>query len=316
MNNFLFRMPGLLTLLLFISCSWFDTPPAKPAPDYFVADYDMSKLAVSDMFGGPEDRGALTNQEMDESSGLVVSRQNPNFIWTHNDSGDENRIFLLRTDGTWANTFYLRGVENRDWEDIAAGPGPREGINYLYIAEIGDNRAEFPFKHIYRFPEPDVTITLHDYPVNDIETITFVYPDNILMDAETLLVDPWTKDIYIITKREFPVTVYRLPYPQSTTDTIVAELYGVLPFTMAVGGDISADGRMIIVKSYDRVYLWQRNENETIANAFMKRPLRLTYVPEPQGEAIGFTPDGNGYYTLSEVRDGIWPRLYYYSRKK
>jgi hypothetical protein len=316
MISFRFRASGVMTLFLLVSCSWFESSPEDREKDFFVADYDMSNLTVTELFGGPEDKGALDYEEMDEVSGLVVSRRNPSFLWTHNDSGDENRIFLLRNDGTWANTFYLPDVTNRDWEDIAIGPGPQEGINYLYIAEIGDNRAQFQLKYIYRFPEPDVTITLHDYPVNNVETITFVYPDNVMMDAETLLVDPWTRDIYIITKREYPATVYRLPYPQSTTETITAQLYGVLPFIMAVGGDISADGRNIIVKTYDRVYLWQRNEGETMAAAFMRKPLRLNYIPEPQGEAVGFTPDGNGYYTLSEVRDGIWPRLYFYSRKK
>ena len=35
-----------------------------------------------------------------------------------------------------------------------------------------------------------------------------------------------------------------------------------------------------------------------------------TYKPEKQGEAIGFTLDGKGYYTTSE---GVFAPIYYYN---
>ena len=40
-----------------------------------------------------------------------------------------------------------------------------------------------------------------------------------------------------------------------------------------------------------------------------RKPLNLPYLIEGQGEAIGFTPDGKGYYTISE---GHYPQLFYY----
>lgn len=46
-------------------------------------------------FGSAVSRGVLDNADIYEASGLAVSRHQPNFIWTHNDSGDPNRIFLL-----------------------------------------------------------------------------------------------------------------------------------------------------------------------------------------------------------------------------
>jgi hypothetical protein len=305
---------SVLFLFTFFQLSCAETP-VPVQKEYFVPEYSMNNLPVSDLYEGPADLGLISNEQMNELSGLAVSRQNPALMWTHNDSGDENRIFLMRNNGSWANTFFLSNIVNRDWEDIAIGPGPEEGVNYIYVADIGDNLAQYPLKYIYRFPEPDVNITLHNTPVRNVETIRFIFPDDVIMDAETLMIDPWTKDIYIVTKREYPVTVYRLPYPQSTTDTIVAEKYGVLPFTMAVGGDISMDGREIIIKSYDQVFLWKRNPGETMKQAFMNKPFRLSYVAEPQGESIAFATDGSGYYTVSEIRDGIPPKLYFYRRK-
>ncbi len=230
-----------------------------------------------------------------------------------------NWIFLVRNDGTRKGTFLLKGAGNRDFEDIAARPGPVENVNYLFVGDIGDNLAMYTYKYIFRFPEPDVSIAdLSDkwVEVDNVERITFVYPDGILMDAETLMVDPWTKDVYIVTKREQSPTVYRLPYPQSTTDTIVAEKYGTLPFSYAVGGDVSVNGKEVLIKTYNEVYLWSRDEGERMCDAFMRPPFRLNYIPEPQGEAIAFALDGSGYYTLSEIRHGIMPRIYFYERKE
>jgi hypothetical protein len=308
-----------ISLCFLASCSLFD--PSDKDPDkntYFEATYDMNLLEESNWFDGPVDLGEINNPEIDESSGMVVCRQDNDMIWTHNDSGDSNRIFLILNNGAYLGTFNLINAKNRDWEDIAIGPGPIANINYLYVAEIGDNNAKYDLKYIYRFPEPDISVlssTVTEVDVHNVETITFVYPDGIKMDAETLLIDPWTKDLYIVTKREWPVTVYRLPYPQSTTETITAEKYGTLPFTFATAGDISADGKEILIKTYDKVFLWTREESESIADAFMQQPVRLKYTPEPQGEAITFHPNGIGYYTLSETRNNITPRVYFYRRK-
>jgi hypothetical protein len=306
----------ILTLLSLLRCDNTSVEPDKP--DYFIAEYDMNSLEVSDLFEGFRAMGDLNNRAIDEASGIAVSRQDFNYIWTHNDSGDMNRIFLLGKDGTYRGTFRLLGAGNRDWEDMAIGPGPSEDLNYLYIGEFGDNLARYPIKYIYRLPEPDINLadsTIQWVDIEAVDRIPFVYPDGIMMDAETLLVDPWSKDIYIITKREFPVTVYKLPFPQSTTDTTVALKYGTLPFTTATAGDISADGKKILVKTYDKVFLWTRVEGESIRDAFMRQPIRVPYSPEMQGEAIAFPENESGYYTLSESRGGITPVVYFYKRK-
>jgi hypothetical protein len=274
----------------------------------------MSELPVSDIFNSGIDVGLVENPEIDEISGMVTSQLDSGMVWVHNDSGDESRIFLLRKDGQYMKTIQISGASNRDWEDIAYGPGPDDNLNYIYIAEIGDNSAKYDVKTIYRFPEPSMSLN-NDSNRVQAESISFVYPNNVRMDAETLLLDPWTKDIFIVTKREFPVKVYRLPYPQSTTDTIIAELYGMLPFTSATAGDISSDGRDILIKNYQDIYFWSRDEGETLANAFLKKPLRLNYAQEPQGEAIAFSLDGNGFYTISEKRNDVTPVVYYYDKK-
>jgi hypothetical protein len=309
----------ILMLLISFYCSKY-VDDDDVVIQFFEANYEMNSLGVdTSLFYPYIGLGVLTNAQIDEASGIAVSRHDSTFIWTHNDSGDLNRIFLFKNDGTYAGAFRIDGAGNRDWEDMAIGPGPVDGMNYLYVADIGDNIVQYSQKHIYRFPEPnialaDTTVQWVNYGDN-VDRITFQYPSDIKMDAEALMIDPWTKDLYIVTKREFPVVVYRLPFPQSTTETIVAQKYGTLPFTLATAGDISADGKEILIKTKEKVFLWTRNEGESIADALIRQPIRVTYTPEPQGEAIAYTGNGCGYYTLSEAKGGIIPTIYYYKRK-
>ena len=126
----------------------------------------------------------------------------------------------------------INGVTNRDWEDIAVGPGPINGKQYIYIGEIGDNSAAYNLKYVYRVMEPDVNSSQNpiDTTLLNIQTISFQYPDG-RRDAETFNDYPLTKDIYIVSKREDSVRVYLLSYPQSTTQTITAVHVAILNLT-------------------------------------------------------------------------------------
>lgn len=272
--------------------------------------------------------GQLADRAINEASGLAASTVNRGMLWTHNDSGDKARIFLIDSLGRTLMRVSLAGIKNRDWEDMAVGPGPDSTKTYIYIGEIGDNDARYEFKYIYRIEEPvykslDTTIT-------SVDTIKFIYPDG-NRDAETLLVDPLTKDVFIISKREKRVNLYRLPFPQSTTDVITAELaaaeldfnrlgdergYHPRYFNQIVGGDISPEGLEVLVKDYSSVYYWKRNRNESIADVLKRMPEVLPYAPEARGEGIAFSGGGWGYYTLSEEVDGHIPHLVFYRRKE
>ncbi len=246
-----------------------------------------------------------------EASGLAASRRNPGVYWTHNDSGDQNRIYALNSAAQHVGTFTIDGFASRDWEDIAVGPGPSAGVNYIYVGNIGDNSAVYDLKYIARFPEPSVASTTPPTTstVFGAEIITFQYPDG-RRDAETLMVDPWTKDIYIVSKRENQVNVYRAAYPQSTSSVITLEYVRTLPDVgWAVGGDISPAGDRIVIKKGSTVYHWCRGATQTVGQALSVTPVEVPYVQEQQGEAICWRADGNGYLTLSEGSD---EQLYWY----
>ncbi|HEY9195008.1 MAG TPA: hypothetical protein VIM77_02045 [Mucilaginibacter sp.] len=262
--------------------------------------------------------GTLNSKLMDETSGIASSSINPDLYYVHNDSGDTSRFFSVTPDGKLRATIYFKGDKTEplgvaDCEDIAVGPGPQKGKSYIYLGDIGDNHADRKHITVYRFQENKLwakDTTTHATPV----PVQLKYPDG-AKDAETLMVDPVEKLLCIVTKRGDSVAVYTAPLNYKANDTLVltrrARLFfpGFKPFKWITAGDISKDGQQILLKSYEKVYYWRRLPDEHIWDTMRRTPKELKYIVEKQGEAIGFTPDGKGYYTTSE---GVFSPVYYY----
>ncbi|MEN9281168.1 MAG: hypothetical protein RL594_103 [Bacteroidota bacterium] len=258
-------------------------------------------------FGGPFRVGTTPIETLPEVSGIVSSIANSSVLWMHNDSGDEPRIFAVTLPGRVVAQVRLEGAKHLDWEDIAKGPGPVAGAAYLYIADIGDNGARRSTVVIYRIREPRIDTTMRDQqlviPADSIERFTVAYADG-PRDAEALLVDPATGDIVIVTKREQRCRVYVAPAPQSTTGIDTLRYHGDIPLQLVTGGDVSPDGSTILLKTYLHVRLWKRQPGQSLASAITGAGKPLPYMPERQGEAIGMTPAGDGFYTTSECEHG------------
>jgi len=293
MKNVLF----LFVILLFASCT-----PRETTTSTSKEFLPGKKLAE------------LTLKKLDEVSGLASSTNNPGLFWAHNDSGNDAEIFLIDQDVKIIQTYVLQGVENRDWEDIAVGPGPDSTKNYVYIGDIGDNSAMFRLKYIYRFEEPVLGAAGKKITIANFDTITFQLP-GAKKDTEALLIDPKTKDIYVISKREEPVYLYQMKYPYPTNDTITALQVGSMPLTQIVAGSFSADGREILIKNYNHVYYWKNSSNKAIPELLMEKPQVIPYEVEPQGESITWAYDNSGFYTISEKDEGKKSFLYFYQRK-
>ncbi|MBN2461205.1 MAG: carboxypeptidase regulatory-like domain-containing protein [Candidatus Cloacimonetes bacterium] len=280
--------------------------------------------AVFVQFGPRVDMGIIEYGPLSEISGIICSRENTNVIWAHNDSGDESRIYALNTGGDHLGIFTLTGAVARDWEDIAIGPGPLDGVDYLYLGDIGDNNLQYDNKFIFRVAEPYVEEDQapEEMSIGEYDIITFQYPQQQKYDAETLMIDPLNGDIYVISKRTVASSdrVFRLAYPQSTTDIIIAEEIGELQIPSGEGygataGDISNSGLEIIIKTYTSVYYWNRSPGMSISQTLATTPAEVYYVQEPQGEALAWKANSMGYYTSGEEPQ-IWlpAHLYFYPR--
>jgi hypothetical protein len=262
--------------------------------------------------------GRLQKREMNEISGIAASGINPDIYYIHNDSGDTSRFFAILPSGQVKSTIYFKGDASelhgvQDCEDIAVGPGPLKSKSYVYLGDIGDNDAERTYITVYRMEEKKAWAT-DSLSVADATPIHLTYPDG-PKDAETLMVDPIEKLMYIVSKRQDSVTVYTTPLNFRPNSTVVltkrCKLFfkGLKLFKWITAGDISKDGSQVLIKSYTKVYYWKRAGNEPIWKTLQNPPRLLPYTQEKQGEAIGFTPDGTGYYTTSE---GVYSPIYYY----
>jgi hypothetical protein len=262
--------------------------------------------------------GTLDSKQMNEISGIAASGIMPDIYYVHNDSGDTSRFFAISPDGKLRSTIYFKGdlkstLGVHDCEDIAAGPGPVKGKSYVYLGDIGDNNSSRPFLTVYRMEEAATWLNSETSTANAVP-LHLKYPDG-PRDAETLMVDPIEKLLYIVSKRQDSVSVYTTPLSYKPNDTVTltrrCKLFftGLKVFKWITAGDISKDGTQIVLKSYEKVYYWKRNGNEPVWKTLQTKPEEPLYVPEKQGEAIGFTPDGKGYYTTSE---GVYSPIYFY----
>lgn len=277
----------------------------------------VNKIQEHDLFQSGVVLGYIKDKKLDEISGIAASISNPGCFWVHNDSGDEARVFLIDSTGRIIAKVNIEGIAHRDWEDITVGPGPIDGVTYLYIGEIGDNKARYNQKSIFRFEEPvfNPQNLNQTQAISGVDVINFKYKDG-ARDAETLMIDPLTKDLFIVSKREDSVQVYALPFPQSLTETILVTREMKLPFALAVAGDISADGNEILIKNYQKVYYFKREPGETVLAALAKDAQELPYIVEQQGEAISWLRNGKGYVTVSEAEsEKSKPEIYFYNRK-
>jgi hypothetical protein len=254
-------------------------------------------------FVAPVQVGQLSASQINEASGLAASRFNASVLWTHNDSGDSARVFAINTQGQLLGTYTLTGASAVDWEDIAIGPGPTAGQSYLYTGDIGDNSAKRSNGvRIYRAAEPTVAADPTTPTTASLPTESFVlkYPDG-PRDAETLMVDPITGDVYVVSKRDTRGRVYRAPAEALVNGaTITMEYTCSLPWSWATGGDISPDGDAIVIRGYFNASVWMRPAGSDLASAFAGQAYSVPLPSEAQGEAIAFDATGRGYFTVSE----------------
>lgn len=238
---------------------------------------------------------SVTPGVVDEASGIADSKTVPGSLWVEQDSNNPNNLYLLAHTGKHGKVVNLKGLVNRDWEDLVLSKGPDPAKEYLYLADIGDNMLQYDQYFIYRFPEPAAGIDT----VLSTEKIAFKYPDG-SHNAEAITVDPATREIYIFTKAESISKVYKLAYPQSVTGINTAVLIGELALPQVVSAALSADARELIVKTYTSLQYFTLQQGESIATAIKRPALSLKYQWELQGEAICFKNDNSGFFTLSE----------------
>ena len=260
--------------------------------------------------------GAIT-----EASGLAASRTNPGVLWLVNDSGGEARVFALGIDGSLRCSLDLAGASAEDFEDIAVGPGADGKGFSLFIADIGDNLGHRPSVTVHVVAEPTLGEACAGGgpgpSLDGAHAVELTYPDG-PRDAQALMVDPTTGDVWIASRNPAGAGgLYRVPPACMAEPT--AELERVASIAVpgsgasdlaVTAGDIRSDGALVVLRTYTAAWAWQRAPGQPIAAAVAAEPLRLPVVgppDEPQGEALALTVDGASYFTVGE---GVAQSLY------
>ncbi|HKQ51452.1 MAG TPA: hypothetical protein VJT74_03730 [Pyrinomonadaceae bacterium] len=264
-------------------------------------------------YGAPVHLADLEEKGVDESSGVVASRRNPGLFWTHNDSGDGPLVYAFDRQGRRRGVWKVSGAKARDWEDVAAGPGPQRGQSYLYVGDIGDNDKERKEVVVYRVAEPAITDdtvvnnAVEPYETAHAEAIRLKYPDG-RHDAEALAVHPATGDLYVITKTRNPTAaagVYKLAAPYSVESVNTLQKIGEVRVPslfpgMITGADISPDGSRFILCDYFNAYELVSAAGSTLDEVWKQKPAVVRLGPRPQGEAVCYTLDGQSILATSE----------------
>lgn len=260
-------------------------------------------LAASAAFAAePIELGKVKVKQLNEISGIAASRQNPRVYWLHND-GDSGKVFAVRANGKLAATIDSP-VPVEDVEDIAIGSGPAAGVDYLYLGDVGDNNQSRQSIQIVRFPEPDLAAGGNvDVAPSSVERIQLEFPDG-PHDAESLLVDPTTGNLFVVTKEPSRARMYEAPAAELKDGaTIKLRPAGTLGIAEVSAGAISPDGKWILLRQEADGWLWPRGTGQSIAEATAGRSVAVPVRGNrqgPNGEAIAFSADGTSYVTVSE----------------
>jgi len=232
-----------------------------------------------------------------EISGIVRSRRDAGVFWTLNDSGDEPRVYPVRIDGSVVPSVrypdvpgtLVGGAINCDWEDIALDASGR-----LIIADFGNNSNARADLALYFVEEPEIT----EGRTAATSKVIFKYPDqttrpaprdNFNFDAEAIYTV--ADDVFILTKHRSDsfTTLYHLDERTPGVVNVVARLGQFDIRGQATGADASADGLMLVVLTYDRIWLFER---KSLSQSFFRGTVHSRLYRMPDGrsdsEAICF----------------------------
>jgi hypothetical protein len=255
--------------------------------------------------------GKLESPDLKEASGIAASKCQADVYWTHNDSGDDALLYAIDSKGKHLGVWEVGNAANRDWEDIAS---VKSGDKcYVLIGETGDNDHKYERIAVYRVEEPGITPEATSSnakaPLTAANaTVSYItYPDE-KHDAEALLADPKNGEVYILTKsRSEPSHIYKFT-PKFEGESQVLAAVGeiavpAIPNGVITGGDISSDGKRVILCDYFAGYeLVLPDGAKDFDEIWKQKPQRVDLGERAVGEAVAYSADSSFVIAVSEKK--------------
>ena len=205
-----------------------------------------------------------TNPEIKETSGLSRSTYKRKVLFLHNDSGDSARFFAVGRKCKTKAVITVRGVQPKDWEDMASGPD-----HTLWFGDIGDNGESRTSISVTRVKEPK---KIRNRSIKS-TTYTLAYPDG-AHNAEAMMVRPRSGRLYVITKNRVAGAIYRAPRVLDRSGVNVMTKIADAPNGLS-GADFARRGERFVLRGYKSVFIYTKMGAEP------------TRVPVPVGHTFG-----------------------------
>ncbi|MDQ8203008.1 hypothetical protein [Pelagicoccus sp. SDUM812003] len=294
-------------------------------PLFRLASFSFLAAAAACAANGPklERYAEISEKAINESSGIVKSRLWQGVYWTHNDSGDEARIFAIDANGRGIKTEWaedhdspfvgitIAGAVNIDWEDIAA-----DDQGNLLIGAFGNNGNTRRDLAIYVVPEPNPR---EQRTTRVRRRIDFHYPDQTgfpdeadkNFDCEALF---YANDqIYLLTKHRSDdfTKLYRLDQTEPFVSNPATYLSRFETGDRVTGADCTPDGQKLAVLTYGSVWVFLKpsDSDDYLAGEAYRYPLSFK-----QCEAICWDDENTLLITNEQggmarlAFDDSWPR--------
>lgn len=275
----------------------------------------------------------IGNLPASEASGVVASRQWPGVFWAHRDSGRGARAtlyaFRIRRGrlvdlgpGTRFRRVALPGLDNRDWEDIAA-----DDDGHLWLGDIGDNGWDRTDTAVHKIAEPDpYTAT----SAQILATYPYRWPEDHCDcpggNAESLLVVAGVP--YLVSNEDQP-GLFGFATLSPDEPNRLEEVGALRPPRggfpdLPTGADLSTDRRRLAVATDGRgVYVYRTprtglSGRELVADLIGRPPaFHQRYRRDggyEQTEGVAFVPRRHDLLLVSEDTDMLYFPDWFYER--
>ncbi len=252
---------------------------------YSTTNYSLNEIAI------------LPNQIL-ETSGLAFF---DNQLWTHNDAGNEDKIYQIdTTNGTILNTVIIANSNNEDWEDLA------EDGTHLYIGDFGNNDGDRMDLRIYKVLKSQLSSG-----IATAEVIEFSFSDqvdftpssnNTNYDCEAFFFH--NDSLHLFSKNWVDQRTRHYVMP-SESGTYVAELRESMDVQgLITGADISDDGVVALIGyNFSGVNIAWFCFDYSGTDFFSGNKRKISFglaLNNSQTEAITFREGGYGYVSSEQ----------------